>query len=144
MHLFPELNSNYIECDLKNYPTSLKKGQQSKKNFKYFVQSSPFKSITLRVQLPDNRSKFESDVFLQELMDYVKSEIELFKLFQTQYTGHNHSQLKVLKVIISAIIQKMEQAIASNRLDYSSFKEATQWDFNRLIYLKDYFVGFFS
>ncbi|KNC25719.1 Gram-negative bacteria-binding protein 3, partial [Lucilia cuprina] len=134
-----EHNSNFIECSLKNYSTQQNNKQYPIKIFKYFHQQAPYKSITLTAQLPDNRKKFQCDIKLQELMDFVKSEIELFKLFQIQYEGHQQSQMKVLRAILQTIVQKMEHVIESKGLDCISFKQATQWDINRLLYLKEYF-----
>ncbi|KAM7358215.1 ferlin family C2 domain-containing myoferlin misfire [Cochliomyia hominivorax] len=131
-----EHNSNYYECSLKNYTTSLKKGQYPIQIFKFFNQNLPFKSITLKVKLPDNRRKYGCDLILQDIGDFIKSELELFKLFQIQYSQYQQLQLNVLKVILLNIIQKMEK---NNDLDYMSFKNATQWDINRLIYLKEYY-----
>lgn len=98
----------------------------------------------LKVVLPDNRHKFQSDVTLQEIIDFIKNEMESFKLFQIQYSGHYQSQMKVLRVVILAIVQKMEQALADNRLDIGSFKQTTQWHINRLTFLKEYFVGIYK
>ena len=92
--------------------------------------------------MPDNRTKFESDVYLQEIWDFIRTELEFFKLFQIYYTGHKQTQLKVLRNILLNVITKMEQAVENNRLDHNSSKEATKWDLNRLVYLKEYFVSY--
>ena len=92
--------------------------------------------------MPDNRTKFESDVYLQDIWDFIRNELEFFKLFQIYYTGHKQTQLKVLRNILLNVITRMEQAVENNRLDHHSSKEATKWDLNRLAYLKEYFVSY--
>lgn len=106
------------------------------------MQQAPFKTITLRARLPDNRTKFDGDILLQEIWDFIRTELEFFKLFQIHYTGHRQTQLKVLRHILVSVVMKMEQAMENNRLDHNSSKEATQWDLNRLLYLKEYFVNY--
>uniref|UniRef100_A0A1B0G2Q0 C2 domain-containing protein n=1 Tax=Glossina morsitans morsitans TaxID=37546 RepID=A0A1B0G2Q0_GLOMM len=132
-----EHQSNFIECYLKSY--EFKKNQNLSFNLKCFRNETPYKAITLRVYLPDNRIKYTSDIFLQELVDFVKYEIEAFKMFQIQYALQYQSQVKVLRAIIMTVINRIKTANENKCFEHTGFRDPTTWDMNRLIFLKDYF-----
>uniref|UniRef100_A0A1A9WPX1 C2 domain-containing protein n=1 Tax=Glossina brevipalpis TaxID=37001 RepID=A0A1A9WPX1_9MUSC len=132
-----EHQSNFIECYLKSY--DLKNNNNPSFNLKCFRNETPYKAITLRAYLPDNRIKYASDIFLQELVDFVKFEIEAFKMFQVQYALQYQSQVKVLRAIIMTIINRIKAANENKCFEHIGFRDPTTWDMNRLIFLKDYF-----
>ncbi|XP_037953127.1 otoferlin isoform X2 [Teleopsis dalmanni] len=129
-----EFTSNQLECFLKSYQVKT----NTSNNLKHFNQEKPFKSIYLKVTLPDNRHKFDSDFFLHEILEFMKTEIETFKIFQLKYAYQFQMQTKCLKSIIHSILIKIKDGFEMRRLEYSGFKDPTIWDNNRLFFLQEY------
>lgn len=111
------------------------------KPLKYFRQESPYKAITMRLQLPDYRHKFEGEKFIKEMMERIKEEMENFRQFQLLYGQQQQAQLKILRDIVTRLMDFIKVAMESRRLEYRGNKEPTQWDVKRLLYLREYFVS---
>ncbi|XP_075159891.1 ferlin family C2 domain-containing myoferlin misfire [Haematobia irritans] len=139
---FANHTSNNLECFVQTYATQ--KNETIAKMLKYFQQEAPYKAITMRLKLPDHRHKYESERFLRDILDFMKREIIKFQEYQIFYRDRHYDQLKVLRSIIIAIMDKVKTALEIHRLEYRGPKEPTQWDVKRLLYLQDYFIKFWS
>ncbi|XP_061388297.1 otoferlin [Musca vetustissima] len=135
-----EASSNSVECFLKPYPA--KKGPKIAKPLKYFQQESPYKTITMRLQLPDYRHKDKSAKFFQELKDIIQQELDKFHQFQVLYGEHRQAQLKILRYICTRLLYFIKTSVDSHRLEYRGPKEPTQWDVRCLSYMQDYLLKF--
>lgn len=60
-----------MECFLKSYPG---KHNNSGTSLKYFRQEAPYKAVYLKITMPDNRYKFDSDYYMQEILDLIVRE----------------------------------------------------------------------
>ncbi|XP_067648119.1 fer-1-like protein 6 [Eurosta solidaginis] len=134
-----ENSSNYVECFLKSYP---EKAPNTGSNLKYFRQEAPYKAVYLQITMPDNRYKFDSDYYMQEVLDLIESELTTFKLFQIKYNNQFVLQAKCFKAIIMNLLNKLKEGVDDKRLEYTGFKDVTMWDTNRLIYINAFFDKF--
>ncbi|XP_020717875.1 myoferlin isoform X4 [Ceratitis capitata] len=131
-----ENSSNYVECFLKSYSS---KNMSSGTSLKYFRQEAPYKAVYLTITMPDNRYKFDSDYYMQEILDLIESELATFKLFQIKYTNQFVLQSKCFKAIIMNLQNRLKEGVEDKRLEYTGFKETTMWDTNRLVYVNSFF-----
>ncbi|XP_030572579.1 fer-1-like protein 6 isoform X1 [Drosophila novamexicana] len=127
--------SNVLEGPLK---TPLGKFH-SMMHTKCFRQESPFHSCLLDVNLPDNRIKFEADFFMIDIVNYIRSELAVFKIFQIKFPDRLQHQAKCLKHIINSTMEKILDSVQLHRFDYDLGVECTTWDVNRQQYLLEYF-----
>ncbi|XP_054735180.1 otoferlin isoform X2 [Anastrepha obliqua] len=134
-----ENSSNYVECYLKSYPGKM---TSAGTNLKYFRQEAAYKAVYLRLTMPDNRYKFDSDYYMQEILDLIESELKTFKLFQIKYINQFVLQAKCLKAIIMNLQNKLKEGVDEKRLEYAGFKDTTMWDTNRLVYVNAFFERF--
>ncbi|XP_011180606.2 otoferlin isoform X1 [Zeugodacus cucurbitae] len=134
-----ENSSNYVECFLKSYAG---KHNNTGNSLKYFRQEAPYKAVYLKITMPDNRYKFDSDYYMQEILDLIESELATFKLFQIKYTNQFVLQAKCFKAIIMHLQSKLKEGVEDKRLEYTGFKETTMWDANRLVYINSFFEKF--
>ncbi|KMY98500.1 uncharacterized protein Dsimw501_GD12956, isoform C [Drosophila simulans] len=131
-----EHSSNVLEGQLR---TPLDRFR-SAMNSKSFRREAPFQSCMFRVRLPDNRAKYESDFFMLDIVNYMRSELDTFKLFQRKYPHQDDEQAKCLKVIVNSILTRIKEGLDAHRFDHDVQPKRTTWDINRQLYLLDYFA----
>ncbi|KAH8319290.1 hypothetical protein KR067_002918 [Drosophila pandora] len=131
-----EHSSNVLEGQLRT-PTGRFRTNMHSKSFRREV---PFRSCTFRARLPDNRAKYESDFFMLEITNYMRSELEIFKVFQLKHPLQDEDQAKCLKAIIGNILTKVKEGLDAHRFDHEVQPQRTTWDINRQLYLLDYFA----
>ncbi|XP_001353079.4 fer-1-like protein 4 [Drosophila pseudoobscura] len=131
-----ENTSTILEGPLKTPSGKFRSAMHSKS----FRQDAPYRSCLLRARLPDNRDKYESDYFMIDLVDFMRSELDTFKVFQLKSPQQDVNQAKCLKAIISNILSKIKEGIKEHRFDHEMESQRTPWDINRQLFL----VGFFA
>uniref|UniRef100_A0A6P4FPE4 Otoferlin isoform X2 n=1 Tax=Drosophila rhopaloa TaxID=1041015 RepID=A0A6P4FPE4_DRORH len=131
-----EHSSNVVEGLLR---TPLGRSQ-SAIHSRSFRRESPFRSCMFRVRLPDNRAKYESDFFMLDIANYMRSELEIFKIFQLKHPLQEEEQAKCLKAILGNILNRIKEGLDAHRFDHDVQPQRTTWDFNRQLYLLDYFA----
>ncbi|XP_022212778.2 otoferlin [Drosophila obscura] len=107
---------------------------------KSFRQDAPYRSCLLRARLPDNRDKYESDYFMIDLIGFMRSELDTFKVFQLKSPQQDVDQAKCLKAIISSILTKIKEGIREHRFDHEMESQRTPWDINRQLFLVAFFA----
>ncbi|KAH8301129.1 hypothetical protein KR018_003081 [Drosophila ironensis] len=105
-----------------------------------FRQEYPLRSCMFRVRLPDNRAKYESDFFIMEMAIFMRSELDIFKVFQLKHPQKNEEQAKCLKDILGFVLEKVKGGLDAHRFDHELQPQRTPWDINRQLYLLDFFA----
>ncbi|XP_037719293.1 otoferlin isoform X3 [Drosophila subpulchrella] len=113
---------------------------RSAMNSKSFRREAPFRSCMFRVRLPDNRAKYESDFFMLDIVNYMRSELDAFKVFQLKHPLQDDEQAKCLKAIVGNILTRIKEGLEAHRFDHDVEPQRTTWDINRQLYLLDYFA----
>ncbi|KAM8708996.1 hypothetical protein ACLKA7_015893 [Drosophila subpalustris] len=131
-----EKYSNDLVGPLKTPPGKFQSGIHTK----YFRQESPFRSCLFKLRLPDNRIKFVSDFFIVDIVNFMRSEMDTFRIFQLKFPNELKNQGKCLKFIINSIMNKVKEGIGRSQFDYDLGEDATNWDKNRQRFLVDYFT----
>ncbi|XP_037906210.1 otoferlin-like [Hermetia illucens] len=123
-----EYCSNLVEAFLHSYKNS--------SNYKYFKQESPHGIIRLSGFFPDYRLKFEADQILKDLTEIMRRQLYNYKLFEIKYDKNEAVHAKCLRAIISSFQEKVVQE--RGHIEYSGFKQLTDWDKERIRYITDY------
>ncbi|XP_070136195.1 otoferlin isoform X2 [Drosophila bipectinata] len=128
--------SNALEGQLRTPNGRFRTNMHSKS----FRREVPYRSCTFRARLPDNRAKYESDFFMLDITNYMRSELEIFKVFQLKHPLQDEDQAKCLKAIVGNILTKVKEGLEAHRFDHEVHPQRTTWDINRQLYLLDYFA----
>ncbi|SPP77350.1 fer-1-like protein 6 [Drosophila guanche] len=131
-----ENTSTVVEGPLKTPAGKFRSAMHSKS----FRQDAPYRSCILRARLPDNRDKYESDYFMIDLIGFMRSELDTFKVFQLKSPQQDVNQAKCLKAIISSILNKIKEGIKEHRFDHEMENQRTPWDINRQLFLVEFFA----
>ncbi|KAH8257038.1 hypothetical protein KR038_001739 [Drosophila bunnanda] len=107
---------------------------------KSFRRETPFRSCMFRVRLPDYRAKYESDFFMLGVVNFMHSELDIFKIFQLKHPLQEEEQAKCLRAILGNILTRIKKGLDAHRFDHEVKPQRTTWDINRQLYLLDYFV----
>ncbi|KAH8378844.1 hypothetical protein KR009_001725 [Drosophila setifemur] len=132
-----EHSSNILEGHLKTPSGRFRSAIHSKT----FRREIPLRSCMFRVRLPDNRAKYESDFFMLDIANYMRSELEIFKVFQLKHPLQEEEQAKCLKAIVGSILTKVKEGLDAHRFDHEVHPQRTTWDISRQLYLLDYFAN---
>ncbi|XP_017071773.1 otoferlin [Drosophila eugracilis] len=131
-----EHSSNVLEGVLRTSMDRFRSTMHSKS----FRRETPFRSCMFRVRLPDNRAKYESDFFMLDIVNYMRSELDTFKVFQLKHPLQDDEQAKCLKAIVRNILRRIKEGLDAHRFDHDVQPQRTTWDINRQLYLLDYFA----
>ncbi|KAH8286002.1 hypothetical protein KR054_000777 [Drosophila jambulina] len=131
-----EHGSNVLEGNLRTPSGRF----QSAFHSKSFRRKAPFRSCMFRVRLPDNRAKYESDFFMLNVVNFMFSELDTFKIFQLKHPLQEEEQAKCLRAIMGNILTRIKEGLAAHRFDHEVKPQRTTWDINRQLYLLDYFA----
>ncbi|XP_020816965.1 otoferlin isoform X2 [Drosophila serrata] len=147
-HIQTSENEYKISAWLAEHSSNVLKGQLrtpsgrfiSALHSKSFRRQTPFRSCMFRVRLPDNRAKYESDFFMLGVINFMHSELDIFKIFQIKYPLQEEEQAKCLRAILGKILTRIKEGLDAHRFDHEVKPQRTTWDINRQLYLLDYFV----
>ncbi|XP_046868109.1 uncharacterized protein LOC6638750 isoform X4 [Drosophila willistoni] len=147
-HIHTNANNYKLSVSLAEHTSNIVEGQlktpmgkfHTTIHTKYFRQEAPYPSCLFRVRLPNHRSKYDSDYFMTDLVNYMSAEVETFKVFQLKFTHQYESQAKCLKSIITDVLNKIKEGISSHRFEIDADTQRTTWDINRQLYLLNYFT----
>ncbi|KAH8235116.1 hypothetical protein KR032_008840 [Drosophila birchii] len=131
-----EHSSNVLEGQLKTPSGRFLASLHSKS----FRRRAPFRSCMFRVRLPDNRAKYESDFFMLGVVNFMHSELDIFKIFQLKHALQEEEQAKCLRAIVGNVLTRIKEGLNAHRFDHDVKPQRTTWDINRQLYLLDYFV----
>ncbi|EDV50618.2 uncharacterized protein Dere_GG15053, isoform C [Drosophila erecta] len=147
-HILTSGSAYKISARLAEHSSNVLEGQlrapldrfRSTMNSKSFRREAPFRSCLFRVRLPDNRAKYESDFFMLDVVNYMRSELDAFKLFQRKYPLQDEEQARCLKAIVGSILTRIKEGLDAHRFDHDVQPQRTTWDINRQLYLLEYFA----
>ncbi|XP_062132086.1 otoferlin [Drosophila sulfurigaster albostrigata] len=131
-----EKSSNDLVGTLKTPPGKFRTAMQTK----CFRQDSPFRSCLFKLRLPDNRLKFVSDFLIIDIINFMRSELDVFRIYQLKYPNELSNQSKCLKFLLYSIISKLKEGLAKSQFSHDLGEDATNWDKNRQHFLQDFFV----